>query len=367
MTIVESLDRKDRWTRKFHGLHTFSDDLGAIGTWVAPRSGPHRRTAGQREDYVLRRLLVAWKQEQELQFPFSVSARVDDEGLADFLVILSDGSSFGIEVTEAGDERYQRWLTWTARQGDVAELLPDEYGGGGWTDRAVKDYAKAIRDKVQKYDHGSYREADRCDLAIYDNTATGGFVDVQPILSRLAAHQELTGRFSRIHFVRDSWVALDALGNRRQAVDISADYDISFAEWAFRQADQLRKRRSEFFDVDNLAEEIESLGRNQRSALRSHLRNLLLHLLKWQFQPERRSRSWLNSIVNARQALDDLIADSPSLGPFLKEVLDKEFSKARQQALVQTGLPEDRIPHELPFDLKQIQDDSFPPIDEADG
>ena len=78
-----------RWTRTFSEGATFSDDLGSLGIWVGPRTGAARRTHGQKEDYVLRRLLIAWKHVGSLRLPLTVQA--SDRVAPDFLLSDADG------------------------------------------------------------------------------------------------------------------------------------------------------------------------------------------------------------------------------------------------------------------------------------
>lgn len=97
-------------------------------------------------------------------------------------------------------------------------------------------------------------------------------------------------------------------------------YETDFYQWTQQQAALMRQ--GEFnrvdLDIENIAEEIESMGRRDRYALRSYLHSILMHLLKWQPQPERRGTSWRLSIKNGRHQVDILMEDSPSLqGKFL--------------------------------------------------
>jgi len=114
----------------------------------------------------------------------------------------------------------------------------------------------------------------------------------------------------------------------------------------------LKERRFDAVDWDNLIEEIETLGRSEKRALRSYLILLLQHLLKWQFQPEHRSRSWQNSLNNARDNLTELLADNPSLkGDFLVELLPSAYSKARQKAADETTIYLQNFPQELALEF----------------
>lgn len=85
-------------------------------------------------------------------------------------------------------------------------------------------------------------------------------------------------------------------------------YDTDFNLWVEAQVAALQSRRLEALDLSNLIEEIEDLAKRDKKALRSHLKVLLLHLLKWQFQAMKRSRSWRTSITNARIEIEDVLS-----------------------------------------------------------
>src|SRR5262245_25646374 len=97
-------------------------------------------------------------------------------------------------------------------------------------------------------------------------------------------------------------------------------YEADLAKWADRQAGALAARRAAEVDWDNVAEEIASLGRAQRREIRHRLIRLYQHLLKWQFQPERRSHSWQSTIGDQRLQIDGLLETSPSLKAYRDEV-----------------------------------------------
>ena len=121
VTVKAAVD--PRWFRTLNAPETLADDLGALGAWVGPRTGPDKRTHGQKEDYVLRRLLVAWKLTGRLRFPIEVRATTDEEGGPDFLLFGPDGQTLGVEVTEAGEEDYQAWLTRTESDRAVGSAI----------------------------------------------------------------------------------------------------------------------------------------------------------------------------------------------------------------------------------------------------
>jgi Domain of unknown function DUF29 len=138
-------------------------------------------------------------------------------------------------------------------------------------------------------------------------------------------------------------------------------YDSDYFLWSEHQAALLRQGKLALLDIENLAEEIESLGKSDRRALMSQVNRLLVHLLKWQFQAERRSVSWEKSIDLAREAMSRIIEDSPSLKDTIEGRLDKEYKLARRMASRETKLPEANFPGLCPYSLKQILDDDFLP------
>jgi hypothetical protein len=109
--------------------------------------------------------------------------------------------------------------------------------------------------------------------------------------------------------------------------------------WAMFQAALIRERQAEFLDWDNIAEEIESMGRSEWKSLRSNLMQVILHMMKWDVQPERNGRSWLISINNHRDAALDDLSDNPSLRPQLETIIQEAMVKARKRATNETGLP----------------------------
>ena len=133
-------------------------------------------------------------------------------------------------------------------------------------------------------------------------------------------------------------------------------YDLDFHDWALAQADAIRRRSANEIDWNNLAEEVESLGRSQRSSLRSHLTILAAHLLKWERQPERRSHSWRLSIVNARSRIPGIMEDSPSLRPQTQALFDQAYRLARQDAANDMNVDVRQLPAEPPFTLEDALD-----------
>jgi hypothetical protein len=133
-------------------------------------------------------------------------------------------------------------------------------------------------------------------------------------------------------------------------------YERDFYAWLTEQAAHLRAKQWEALDLENVVEVIESLGNEQRHAVESHLRALLLHLLKWTYQPERRRRSWRSSINNARAEIEARPRRSPSLQRELPEFLSWAYPKARHAAADEMGLPPSTFPETCPWSLDQLQE-----------
>ena len=138
------------------------------------------------------------------------------------------------------------------------------------------------------------------------------------------------------------------------------NYETDFYQWTQQQAALLWQGQWSQVDAANLAEEIDSMGKSDRRAIWSHLINILLHLLKWQYQPERRGNSWTESIDNGREQLDWLIKDSPSLRPKLPQFVDDIYPRARRKAAHETGLPLSTFPEQCPFTVEQITGEYWP-------
>jgi hypothetical protein len=135
---------------------------------------------------------------------------------------------------------------------------------------------------------------------------------------------------------------------------VRAEYMRDFYSWLMEQARHVREGRWAAVDRENLAEEIESLGREQFNRLESALRVLLLHILKWDRQPARRSRSWALSIRAQRLELEDVLADNPGLRPRIGEALARAYRKARLQAIKETKLKESRFPEACPYSFEDV-------------
>lgn len=138
-------------------------------------------------------------------------------------------------------------------------------------------------------------------------------------------------------------------------------YERDFCAWTQEQASHLRAGRIEALDLLHLAEEVESMGVSERREIRNRLRILLLHLLKWECQPARRSPSWRATITEQRAGIESVLADSPSLGSFPETILDDGYRWAVRQAAAETGLAEQAFSTTCPYELKQALDPAYWP------
>jgi Domain of unknown function DUF29 len=152
--------------------------------------------------------------------------------------------------------------------------------------------------------------------------------------------------------------AMNKIFRPEKRITIDSDY----ALWCAEQAARLRGGDFSGLDSENIAEEIESLGRSERREIESRLQVLLLHLLKWSYQPEKRSGSWRGSIAESRRNIGRLLAESPSLKTHPAAVLSEEYAFARFKAAAETGVEEDLFPAECPFSIEQALDPAYLPV-----
>jgi hypothetical protein len=140
-------------------------------------------------------------------------------------------------------------------------------------------------------------------------------------------------------------------------------YERDFYAWAGEQAALLRAGKLNDADILNIAEEIESMGRSEKRELISDLRVLLLHLLKWHFQPGLRGASWESRIQIQRISIADHLADNPSLKPLLGEALASAYRLWRIEAAAETGLRPATFAVSSPWSVAEMLDEDFWPND----
>ena len=138
-------------------------------------------------------------------------------------------------------------------------------------------------------------------------------------------------------------------------------YDRDYALWLEATIENLRLKNFEQVDWENVLDEFEAMSKRDRRSIKNNLVILLLHLLKWEFQPEMRSGSWAGSIIEHRQRLRDLLNDSPSLRNYVAEVISLTYSDAIIRAVNETRLDASVFPIDCPYDILHILNPSFLP------
>ncbi|MBH8565087.1 DUF29 domain-containing protein [Nostoc sp. CENA67] len=141
----------------------------------------------------------------------------------------------------------------------------------------------------------------------------------------------------------------------------ATNYDQDFLLWTQQQAEYLKKGRWAELDVEHLVEELEALGRSEQKELGSYLQVLIMHLLKCQYQPEKRTKSWDNTLSNCRDKIQDCLEDTPSLQRFLQDSvwIQKYYRRACRDAAKETQKSVEIFPAECPFTIEQILDPNF--------
>ena len=147
--------------------------------------------------------------------------------------------------------------------------------------------------------------------------------------------------------------------NKTSVTHIKSLYKEDFYLWLNTTAQQLRSRQLDNVDFDNLIEEIESMSGSQRRELKNRLIVLLMHLLKYQYQPSLRSNSWISTILEQRRQLEFLLKDSPSLKPYYLEVFSDCYSNAIVDVSTETKLPVNTFSEFCPFSPEDAIDSSF--------
>ncbi|MFM7191877.1 MAG: DUF29 domain-containing protein [Microcystaceae cyanobacterium] len=135
---------------------------------------------------------------------------------------------------------------------------------------------------------------------------------------------------------------------------LSTLYETDFNQWLEETAKTLKDGNFQALDVENLIEEIQSMGSNDRREIKSRLIVLIMHLLKCQYQPKKQTQSWIATINTQRNEIELVLEDSPSLRPYLTANIPHCYQKARLDAATETKLPLKTFPLECPFTQEQI-------------
>ncbi len=138
-------------------------------------------------------------------------------------------------------------------------------------------------------------------------------------------------------------------------------YETDYLVWVEKTTEQLKQRDFAAVDWESLIEEIEAMGRSERRSLENNFVVILLHLLKWQYQPDRRSGSWKGSITEHRRRVRKALKESPSLKSYLDDILAECYADAARIASDETGLSTKALPIDCPYPWAQILDADFLP------
>ena len=138
-------------------------------------------------------------------------------------------------------------------------------------------------------------------------------------------------------------------------------YDQDIVAWAHEQALLLRSGQLSAIDAEHLAQEIEAVSASERRELRNRLKVLLQHLLKWQYQPERRTRSWLATMLEQRDSIEDVLKTSPSLQISFADDLASAYSSAVRYAAEETGKDARAFPRTCPYSSNNVLLDGWLP------
>jgi hypothetical protein len=131
--------------------------------------------------------------------------------------------------------------------------------------------------------------------------------------------------------------------------------------WLEETVKLLKEKKFNELDLENLIEELEDLGISQKRELKNRLRVLIMHLLKYKYQSQKISRSWLNTIIEQRRQIEELLEFNHSLKIYVAEILDECYQKARKDASQETGLSLNKYPVNNPFSLEEILDLDYLP------
>jgi len=142
---------------------------------------------------------------------------------------------------------------------------------------------------------------------------------------------------------------------------MSATYDEDLYTWSLEQAILLRTRKFDQIDLEHIIEEVEDMSKSEKRALQSFLETLLMHLLKWQFQPAYQGRSWKFTIIEQRKRIESHLQENPGLKSKLPELVEKAYGYAVTGAVRETGLAVKVFPQECPWLYKHFTNPDFWP------
>ena len=136
-------------------------------------------------------------------------------------------------------------------------------------------------------------------------------------------------------------------------------YETDFYAWLHHNTQLLREGNFADLDIANLVEELESMGRSEKREFVQRLAVLIMHLLKWQFQPQKRSRSWELTCIEQRRKLNRLLKESPSLKAKTADLLSEAYEDATLAAERETGIIYTTFPLTCPYAFEDLMANDF--------
>ena len=136
-------------------------------------------------------------------------------------------------------------------------------------------------------------------------------------------------------------------------------YELDYYLWIEDVLKKIQEKRWDEMDWGNLWEEIDDMGKSQKQRLTSNLRILLMHLLKWEFQAEKRTNSWKYTIIEHRRRILDQLENSPSLKNYLSSNFEATYQKARKDASLETNISLNAFPGECPYTVDAVLDENW--------
>jgi Domain of unknown function DUF29 len=146
---------------------------------------------------------------------------------------------------------------------------------------------------------------------------------------------------------------------QKKPIQMTELYEQDYYLWMMTNANLLRNQQWELIDLEHLIEEIEDMGKEKRPELKNRLIVLLMDLLKYQYQRNKRSSSWVRTILEQRRQIQFLLEDSPSLKPYYEEIFTNCYVEAIQDASAETKLPISTFPSVCPFLPEQVINSAF--------
>lgn len=143
--------------------------------------------------------------------------------------------------------------------------------------------------------------------------------------------------------------------------ELAIEYETDFYAWLIRNARLMKQGRLSEIDTENIAEELEGMSRSEKQQLVNRLSVLLAHLLKWRYEPDKRSHSWKYTIREQRKKVRQLLKNSPSLKYQIEDKLADAYDIAISKAAKETRLDESSFPADCPFSIELALDDDFYP------